>query len=102
MPLYDYECQCKDCGHIDERFYRMSAIPKKTKCSRCGGLSIRIFIPGHGGIQTETPTWIDESVRGSLEGDNEKPIKTRKDLARKLKEIKAEPIEKKLNPYGTF
>lgn len=93
-PLYDYECQNKSCGNIDERFYRMSNIPKKTKCSRCGGLATRIFLPGHGGIQTDTPKWLDESVRGALEGDNEKPIRTRKDLAQKLKEIGAEPVEK--------
>jgi len=92
MALYDYECQ--ECGNIDERFFRMSNIPKKTRCSLCGSPAIRIFLPGHGGIQTDTPTWIDESVRGALEGDNERPIRTRKDLAQKLKEIGAEPIEK--------
>lgn len=92
MPIYDF--QCKSCGNIDERFYKMADIPEKTKCSKCGNLAIRVFLPGHGGIQTDEPGWIDESVRGALEGDSEKPIKTRKDLARKLKEIGAEPIEK--------
>jgi len=92
MPIYDFECPC--CGKKEERFLKIDRLGQFIECSKCGTGMDRIFIPGHGGIQTDTPNWINNELRGSIQGDDEKPIVTRKDLARVTKEKKIEPIEK--------
>jgi hypothetical protein len=49
-------------------------------------------VAGHGGIQRDEPTWLNDQVRGCLQDDDdiadgmEKPIETRTEYKRYLKE----------------
>ena len=91
MPLYDF--QCMRCQHLDERFFKIENCPKGTICTQCGFASMKVIIPGHGGYHSETPAWLDDSVRNALQGDDEAPITTRSEYKRALKEKNVEPIE---------
>lgn len=90
MPIYEY--QCLKCGNIDELIEIKYNSSKLNQCSECGGKSKRIISAGF--IHTETPTWINDDLRGSIQGDDEKPIRNRKDLAAVVARKKIEPIEK--------
>ena len=92
MPLYDF--QCMRCQHLDERFFKIENCPKGTICTQCGFASMKVIIPGHGGYHSETPAWLDDSVRNALQGDDEAPITTRSEYKRALKEKNVEPIER--------
>ena len=94
MPLYDFECL--KCEHIDERFFRIESCPKVAICSQCGFASMKIIVLGHGGFHSDTPKWIDDGVRGALQGDDEKPIETRGEYNKALKDKNVEPIETSL------
>jgi hypothetical protein len=39
-----------------------------------------------GGLETETAAWIDDNLRGALQGDGERPIETRSQYKTYLKE----------------
>ena len=45
MPTYEYKCE--DCGHIFEKFQKMSDLPLKL-CPECGGKVKRIIGTGGG------------------------------------------------------
>lgn len=90
MPIYEYECQA--CGNIDELIEIKYNSSKFKKCSECGGRSKRIISAG--AIHTDTPSWINDELRGSIQGDDERPIVNRKDLAEVVAKKKIEPIEK--------
>ena len=90
MPIYEY--QCMTCGNIDELIEINYNSRKSKKCSECGGRSQRIISAG--AIHTDTPSWIDNELRGSIQGDDERPIMNRKDLAEVVAKKKIEPIEK--------
>jgi putative FmdB family regulatory protein len=45
MPTYEYECQ--RCGHVFERFQRMTEEPLK-RCPQCRGKVKRLIGPGAG------------------------------------------------------
>jgi len=92
MPLYDYECE--DCGIEIEEVFKMDEKPTSIECGGCHSTMYPVMVEGHGGIQTDKPKWIDDSVRGALQGDDEKPIETRTDYNRALKEKNVEPIER--------
>ena len=85
MPIYSYECQ--DCGNIFDVTCTIAERPQKACCSKCAGDSYQIIVLGHGGIQTDTPRWLDNEVRTCLGAD----VRTRADLARVLKEKHFEP-----------
>ena len=91
-PIYEYECTNENCGTIDELIEINYNSSKFKKCSECGGRSKRIISAG--AIHTDTPTWIDNDLRGSIQGDDERPIVNRKDLAEVVAKKKIEPIEK--------
>jgi len=84
MPVYEYECtKCKsiqECiRHIDER-------PKQVVCEKCGGVAVRILSPG--GIQCDSAgdiSWLPSALK-VLQPDHEKPIETRGEYKRYLKE----------------
>ena len=90
MPIYEYECL--DCGHINEFIETKHNSPRLQKCYKCGGRSKKIISAGH--IHTDTPVWINNELRNSIQGDNERPIRNRKDLAEVVARKKIEPIEK--------
>ena len=102
MPLYDFECI--KCHHIQAIFFKMDECPDMITCSECKiiceitrlntSIAKKIIVLGHGGIQTDTPKWINDELRGCIQGDDEVPIRTREDLARAVKEKNIEPIEK--------
>ena len=98
MPIYEF--QCPKCQHIDERLYMEYKSPKSEPCTQCGGKSKKIISTG--AIHTDTPTWLDQSVRDAVQGDNERPIQNRKDLSNVMRSKKIEPIERHINPHGTF
>jgi putative FmdB family regulatory protein len=85
MPIFTYECET--CGNIFDVTCSIAERPKKAACSDCGGDSYQIIVPGHGGLQTDTPRWLDDEVRTCLGAD----VRTRSDLARVLKEKNWEP-----------
>jgi len=101
MPLYDFECI--ECNHVQEKIYKTDDCPDMIPCSNCKVISEinghnisiakKIIAHGHGGIQTDNPSWINDEVRGSLQDESERPIETRKDLDAALKRRGAEPIE---------
>ncbi len=47
MPTYEYKCE--DCGHIFEKFQKMSDLPVKL-CPECGGKVKRVIGTGGGVI----------------------------------------------------
>jgi len=98
MPIHEFECP--DCQNIDERIYMKYESPKFEPCTQCGGKSKKIISTGY--IHTDTPTWLDQNVRNAVQGDDERPIQNRKDLAGVMAKKKIEPIEKHINPHGTF
>jgi len=100
MPIFDYECL--KCTNIDERICSFADAPKKGVCTKCGHISVKIIADGHGGFHTDTPKWLDQSVNDALQGDDPRPITTRGQYEDHLKRNKVEPIERKINPYGTF
>jgi len=90
MPIYEYECL--DCGHIYEFIDTTYNSPRLQQCSKCGGRSKKIISGGF--IHTDEPTWINNELRGSIQGDDERPIMNRNDLAEVVAKKKIEPIEK--------
>jgi len=90
MPIYEY--QCFNCGNIDELIEINYNSSKSKECSECGGKSKRIISAG--AVFTDTPNWINDELRGSIQGDDERPIVNRKDLAEVVAKKKIEPIEK--------
>jgi putative FmdB family regulatory protein len=92
MPVYDYQCQ--DCGNEFELIFPIQEWKIEPKCPDCGGKGKRIIVVGHGGIQTDKPKWLDNSVRAQLQDfdiSGTKPIETRAELAQVLKENKLQP-----------
>lgn len=81
MPLYEFECEN---GHRSERFYRISDKPEWLLCDECGKSARQI--PAIGGIQGDSPVWLNDEVRGALQDTDlirqkkVKPIETRKEL----------------------
>lgn len=90
MPIFEYQCQ--DCENVDEIITKNYHSPRSIKCKQCGGRSKKIISAGF--IHTDEPTWINDELRGSIQGDDERPIKNRKDLAEVVARKKIEPIEK--------
>ena len=91
VPIYEY--QCLECQNIVERIYlNYKDVQWFEICNKCGGRARKIISAG--AIHTDEPTWINNELRGSIQGDNEKPIRNRKDLAEVVAKKKIEPIEK--------
>jgi putative FmdB family regulatory protein len=90
MPLYDFKCQ--KCENQFELFMSINHPRTAVCCPECGGWAKRVIVAGHGGIQRDEPTWLNDQVRGCLQDDDdiadgmEKPIETRTEYKRYLKE----------------
>lgn len=87
--LYDYECA--KCNHQEERTYSIINFPDAIPCPKCDGIAKKIIVLGHGGVQKESPAWLDDGVRAALQDTDrvraglDKPIETRKELNDHLK-----------------
>lgn len=83
MPLYTYECAV--CGHILTKEFRIRDfdLTKTVCCDKCNALAKRIisFNTGH----RADPTWLPSAVK-LLQADGERPIESRHDHDRYLKE----------------
>ena len=94
MPLYDY--QCPDCGQVFESVAGLD--DELLPCPICAAPAKRLISLGHGGIQTDHPTWLDSARKSLQDGDciragTIKPIETRSELKQYLKEHNYTPCE---------
>jgi putative FmdB family regulatory protein len=97
MPLYDYECS--KCDNVQEEFFKVKDKPLWVRCKKCGNMAAPVIMVGHGGIFREEPVWLDDGVRTALQDTDrvalglEKPIETRSEYKRYLKENGISPKE---------
>lgn len=94
MPLYEYKCP--ECGTHEEIYCRLSERPTQVPCPApgCSGFAHQI-VAFRGGLKTEHPNWLDDSVRWALQTEAERrkrPIQTRSDWERTLKEKNLVPV----------
>jgi len=86
MPLYTYECA--KCGEVTDMLSPMDSYPKTIRCTSCGARARKVIAVGHGGIQCDGMNdvpWL-ASALGNLQPDGEKPIETRGEYKRYLKD----------------
>ena len=86
MPVYDYECPW--CGEQFEMIVPVKEYDCIQQCPKCGSTSERIITSGHGGIQCDSQTdvkWLPSACKNLLP-DGHKPIETRGEYRRYLKE----------------
>lgn len=83
MPTYEYECI--DCGNSEEMICSVNSFPDSIRCHVCGAIAQKVINFG-GSILSDTPAWIDQTVRNQIQGDNEKPIETRAEYKKYLRE----------------
>ena len=86
MPLYEYEC--KKCKTVQERFYHIEDRRAHVRCNECGGKAVRIL--SIGSVQCDSVgdiNWMPSALK-VLQRDHEKPIETRGEYRRYLKENK--------------
>jgi len=89
MPLYEFECP--HCFSRQDRVFRMDACPIAVRCSQCGKSAKKIISFGHGGIQTDNDVpWLPSAVQ-VLQSDHERPIQTRGEYNRYLKDKGIQP-----------
>jgi len=86
MPIYTYEC--RHCGESQDRLYPVMSYPKAVKCSQCGRMARMVIVSGHGGRFCDSNInvpWL-ASALGNLQPDGERPIESRTEYKRYLKE----------------
>ncbi len=86
MPLFDYECP--RCGATKEIIAKIDGFPKSVPCNHCGTESPKVITLGHGGIQCDSMVdvpWLASAVE-NLQPDHERPVETRGEYNRYLKE----------------
>ncbi len=83
MPLYEYGCD--HCGAVTEQVFKMASKPDTVSCPECGrDARQRVAI---GGIESDEPAWLYEpGVRESLQPPEERPVATRSEYRRYLKD----------------
>jgi len=96
MPTYEYEC--KKCGHIFERFQKMSEKPL-CKCPECSGPVVRL--PGKGaGIIFRGSGFYATDYRSDSYKEKEKAEKPAGGEKARDKDEKHKPREKKSESKG--
>lgn len=86
MPLFDYECP--HCGAKKEIIAKVDGFPKSVPCNHCGKEAVKVITIGHGGIQCDSIAdvpWLESAIK-VLQPDGERPITTRGEHRRYLKE----------------
>ena len=84
MPIYTY--QCSECGEIQEKIFPISDFPDTVRCSQCGELARKIITPP--AIQCDSGIdvpWLKSACENLLP-DGHRPIETRGEYKRYLKE----------------
>ena len=95
MPIYEYECI--KCGAITEKYYKVDDIKDLVECDKCRHVAVKII--SNFTFHSQTPLWLDDSVRGALQDEDaikhgrEKPIETRDEYDRYLKDRGFMPLE---------
>ena len=86
-PLYDYKCN--ECDTTFEKLLPISRYKEAQDCPHCGSDAFKILVLGHGGIQDDSPVWLNESIVRQLQ-DTDDPglhrIETRTDYNKHLKD----------------
>lgn len=82
MPLYEFEC--RRCAHITEIYHDLMRPQALTTCEECGGTAAKVVSAPN--LQSDTPSWIDQSLRNMIQDDDEPPIETRTQLKKAEKE----------------
>lgn len=86
MPLFDYECP--ECGATKEIIAKIDGFPSSVHCNECDGEAVKVIVPGHGGIKCDSMTdvpWLESAVQ-NLQPDHERPVETRGEYNRYLKD----------------
>jgi len=86
MPLYTFECLY--CGKDTDKFFKIDNCPKYILCPICGDDARKVIVSGHGSIQCDNMVdvpWLESAVQ-NLQPDHERPIETRGEYNRYLKE----------------
>ena len=86
MPLYNF--QCHGCGEDIEQIHKIDDCPKSVICPQCHDIAVKVIVPGHGGSFCDSAVdvpWL-ASAREVLQPDHERPIETRGEYNRYLKE----------------
>jgi len=81
MPIYEFKC--KRCRKVTEIMCHVSERPDKVKCS-CGKMANPIISRG-ASLRDADVTWLP-SARQVLQPDSEKPIETRQEWRKYLKD----------------
>jgi putative FmdB family regulatory protein len=82
MPIYEYKC--KKCRRTIEAWYPVTHIPDRVKCP-CGKMAKKV-LSRNGAIHTDGDVkWLASACK-VMQRDGEKPIETRGEYERYLKE----------------
>lgn len=83
MPLYEYTCQ--QCEEVFDMYFPLQEWDGTPKCPACGGYGKKNITVG--GIKEDSPAWLDDPIlQENLQGAGQKPIKTRTELKRYMKD----------------
>lgn len=85
MPMYEFECE--RCGAQYEEFHTVKYCPERIMCE-CGMPAVKI-LPTSYAVHGDRPLWMEKHlghIRNSLQDESEKPIESRTELKRHLKE----------------
>lgn len=81
MPLYEYQCENKDCNVNVEIFRKISEHAAFIECPQCGSKMPQV--PSKIAVHDDHPRWLNDNVREQIQGDdNAAPIETRSDYER--------------------
>ena len=84
MPVYEFECV--NCANVQDEVYRIADCPTKVKCEKCGEWAVKVI--SIGAIQCDSMNdvpWLASAVQ-NLQPDHERPVETRGEYKRYLKE----------------
>ena len=82
MPLFTYSCPKH--GEFDE-VLKVAEMTPTRKCPKCGKLSKKVIVLGHGGVfPDEQPSWLASACQTLLTEDDP-PLKTRGEYKAYLK-----------------
>lgn len=88
MPIYEY--LCPKCSKVHERIFKVTDFPEVVKCKFCGAYAHKIISAG--AIQTDNDaTWLPSAIK-TLQPDHERPITTRTEYKKYLKDKGITPI----------